>query len=127
PDNHLLAAHPELDTGVSSVFNHQMMYLSGTSMAAPIAAGGAALLLQANPSLTPNLVKAILMQTAQQLPGSNTFEQGAGEINILGAVRFSKLVRTDLTQFTAVGEPLLTTTVPPASQTTIAGESFPWA
>src|SRR5207253_2293391 len=41
--------------------------LSGTSMAAPEVAGVAALVIQANPSLSPNAVKAILMYTAQKL------------------------------------------------------------
>ncbi|HEX6184362.1 MAG TPA: S8 family serine peptidase, partial [Pyrinomonadaceae bacterium] len=43
--------------------------MSGTSFAAPAVAGAAALMLEANPSLTPSMVKALLMRTAQRLPG----------------------------------------------------------
>jgi len=125
-DNRLLTIHPELDAEVSSMDNYRMMYLSGTSMATPITAGGAALLLQANPTLTPNLVKSILTETAQPLAGADMFEQGTGEINISGAVQLAKLVRNDLDAFTAVGEPLLTAAAP-APQTTIAGQTFTWA
>jgi serine protease AprX len=64
--------------------------LSGTSMAAPVVAGSVALMLQANPSLTPNLVKAILQYTAQQYPGYNALRQGAGFLNTLGAVRLAR-------------------------------------
>ncbi|HEY0003647.1 MAG TPA: S8 family serine peptidase, partial [Pyrinomonadaceae bacterium] len=91
PGNNIVTAHPELDAGVGASANEKMMYLSGTSMATPVAAGAAALLLQANPSLTPNLIKAILMYTAQPLAGFNMFEQGAGQINIEGAVRLARL------------------------------------
>src|SRR5205814_2516768 len=104
-----------------------MMYLSGTSMATPAVAGAAALLLQANPKLTPNLVKMILMYTSQPLANCNMLEQGAGELNVEGAVRLARLVRTDLSSSTPLGSPLLTTAAPPLPQTTIAGETFAWS
>ena len=75
---------PSLDAGVSGSDERKMMYLSGTSMATPVAAGTAALMLQANPSLTPNLVKALLMYSAQPLAGYNMLEQGAGSIEHRG-------------------------------------------
>jgi hypothetical protein len=88
--------------------------------------GTAALMFQANPSLTPNLVKAILMYTAQPLAGMNTLEQGAGEINADGALRLAQEVRTDLSPSTPLGAELLTGAAP-TGQSTIAGSSFSWA
>jgi len=64
--------------------------LSGTSMAAPVVSGTVALMLQANPNLTPNLVKAILEYTAQSYPGYDALTQGAGFLNTLGAVRVAQ-------------------------------------
>ncbi|HYM23824.1 MAG TPA: S8 family serine peptidase [Vicinamibacterales bacterium] len=64
--------------------------LSGTSMAAPVVSGSVALMLQANPNLTPNLIKAILQYTAQQYPGYDALREGAGFVNTLGAVRLAK-------------------------------------
>jgi serine protease AprX len=64
--------------------------LSGTSMATPVVAGTVALMLEANPSLTPNLVKAILQYTAQVYPGYDYLTQGAGFLNTFGAVRLSR-------------------------------------
>jgi hypothetical protein len=70
------------------------MSLSGTSMAAPAVSGAVALMLQANPNLTPNMVKAILQYTAEFRSGYSPLEQGAGFLNTLGAVRLAKFYVT---------------------------------
>jgi serine protease AprX len=68
--------------------------LSGTSMSTPVVSGTVALMLQVNPSLTPNAVKAILQYTAQEYPGYNPLVQGAGFLNTLGAVRLAAFFAT---------------------------------
>ena len=90
------------------------MKLSGTSMATPVVAGAAALLIQQNPNITPDQVKARLMKTAgKSLPlystsfdlftlfsfsnQSDIFTVGAGELDVNAA-----LTNTDLVQFPAL-------------------------
>jgi serine protease AprX len=63
--------------------------LTGTSMAAPLVSGTVALMLEANPALTPNLVKAILHYTAERRPRAELAAQGAGLLNARGAVQFA--------------------------------------
>ena len=60
--------------------------MSGTSMAAPHVAGIVALLLEANPSLSPLEVKQILQRTATNIPGRESWEAGAGYVNAFAAV-----------------------------------------
>src|SRR5882762_8596523 len=129
-NNYLVSSHPELETNNYSTSNMKLMSLSGTSVSAPMVSGAAAMLLEANPNLTPNMVKMILMYTAQPLSGFNTFEQGAGQLNVAGAVAVAKLVRTSW-GLLGLGSPSLgaslLTQAAPTAQTTISSYSFPWA
>lgn len=64
--------------------------LSGTSMAAPVVAGAAALMLQKEPTLTPDTVKARLMVSADKIAfpdgTANPCAFGAGYLNIPAAL-----------------------------------------
>ena len=72
---------------------------SGTSMAAPVVSGTVALMLQANPSLTPNQVKAILQYTAQVYPRYDPLTEGAGFLNAKGAVDLARALATGTPAF----------------------------
>ncbi len=61
-------------------------HLDGTSMAAPHVAGIVALMLEADPTLTPYEVKAILQETATNVPGMQSWEVGAGYVNAFAAL-----------------------------------------
>jgi Subtilase family len=79
-----------------SLFSAYKPYLSltGTSMAAPVVTGTAALMIEANPTLTPNMVKAIIQYTAQEYAGYDALTQGAGFLNTKGAVQLARFYRT---------------------------------
>ncbi len=105
-------------TGTSSNF----FTLSGTSMATPVVSGAAADLLQANPSLTPDQVKLLLMESAYKtFPSSSTvsdstgtytdyydiFTVGAGYVDLAAALSKINSVPTGATAIspTAVYDP----------------------
>ena len=120
----LVTLNPLLKVG-SSATNDQCMYMSGTSMSAPLVAGAAAMMLEANPNLTPGLVKAILMYTAQPIQNRNTLEQGAGRLNIEGAVEIAASVRTDASSL-AHGASMLTSWDEYDQDNVIGNDSVIW-
>lgn len=81
--------------GTVDTVTEPYLSLSGTSMAAPVVAGTVALMLQANPALTPNLVKAILQYTAEHRSRYDDLTQGAGFLNARGAVQLAKSLAGD--------------------------------
>jgi serine protease AprX len=84
-----LAKAPYLLRGSRTTAFKPYLSLSGTSMASPVVAGTVALMIQANPKLTPNLVKAILQYTAQKY-NYDALTQGAGFLNSYGAVELAR-------------------------------------
>jgi serine protease AprX len=63
-----------------NVINHHYKFVDGTSFAAPIVASTIACMLEANPNLTPQQTKLVLMETAERVPGIEVERQGAGVI-----------------------------------------------
>ena len=60
--------------------------LSGSSMAAGVVSGMAALMLQADPSLTPDTLKARLMRSAEKRTNYDIFSEGAGFADVAAAL-----------------------------------------
>jgi serine protease AprX len=100
--------------GTRSLPYKPYLSLTGTSMAAPVVAGTVALMLEANPALTPNAVKAILQYTAEARPGGLPLAQGAGFVNAKGALRLARFFARPQN---GLGSPA----------DTIAGQSIAWA
>lgn len=74
------------DTELPTAYVPFYTQISGTSMATPFVAGTVALMLSADPTLSADDVKSILVQTASQMPGNSEYEVGAGYINVYAAV-----------------------------------------
>jgi serine protease AprX len=73
--------HPE------GVVNSLYFRMSGTSMAAPMVSGAVAILVESNPSLTPDQIKYRLMATANRnWPAYNPTTAGSGYLDIYAAV-----------------------------------------
>jgi len=69
-----------------NVITGHYKYVDGTSFAAPIVSSVIAQMLEANPNLTPQQVKRILISTSERLPHYEVDRQGWGVIDPRRAV-----------------------------------------
>jgi serine protease AprX len=69
-----------------NVINEHYKYVDGTSFAAPIVSSIVACMLEANPKLTPQQIKRILIATAERVAAVEVDRQGWGVVNARRAV-----------------------------------------
>ncbi len=117
PDHELreiIATHPDVDADMlnardlpipllrhlitiklreNDVISEHYKYVDGTSFAAPIVSSVVACMLEANPHLTPQQVKRILIDTAERLPAIEIDRQGWGVVTPRRAVEFALALR----------------------------------
>lgn len=72
-----------------NVISKYYKHVDGTSFAAPIVSSIVACMLEANPSLTPQQVKRILMDSAERLPMIEVERQGWGVVSARKAVEMA--------------------------------------
>lgn len=65
-------------------------HVDGTSFAAPLVASTVACMLEANPALTPSLIRQIMQQSAIPIPGVPRERQGAGALAAGTAVALAR-------------------------------------
>jgi len=135
----LCSTHPKAYTGCADSFGGKdigIQSFGGTSEAAPLTAAAAADVIQAYASThggtdpSPALVKEILCSTATDIDAPAD-EQGAGLLNVLGAVKLAESLpaavtpttTSTTTSTTTPGSPAATTTTTTATTTTAATTS----
>ena len=85
PGSYLYAGYP------SARYGNGFLRGSGTSQAAAVVSGAAAVLLQRWPSMDPGDLKELLTRTATPLSGISAALQGRGELNVAAAVNSAPL------------------------------------
>lgn len=79
------------------VISNHYKHVDGTSFAAPIVASLAAQMLEVNPALTPQALRAILIRTARRLPHVPVDRQGWGVISPASAIEQARAWHTAAT------------------------------
>ena len=72
-----------------NVINQHYKYVDGTSFAAPIVSSIIACMLEANPRLSPQQIKRILIKTAERVPEIEVDRQGWGVVSARRAVELA--------------------------------------
>lgn len=81
---------PQADATLPVAEQPYYMHLSGTSMATPNTAGACALLLEANPALTPDQIKSVFTVTATPMAAYQPYQVGTGYLNVLAGLDLVK-------------------------------------
>jgi serine protease AprX len=82
-------SYADVTYGATAAIEDRFFRGSGTSQAAAVVSGAAALLLEQRPWLTPDQVKALLTRTARSLPAANAQAQGNGLVDVYAASQAS--------------------------------------
>ncbi|MGW6278462.1 S8 family peptidase [Kribbella sp. NPDC055071] len=88
PGTGIVAAKSK-DSTIGDPVDDRYLRLSGTSMATPHVAGAAAILRQEHPSWSPDEVKGALMGSAKAAADQTSFQQGAGRVDVVRAIKQS--------------------------------------
>ncbi|HYO60431.1 MAG TPA: S8 family serine peptidase, partial [Actinomycetota bacterium] len=81
PGSYIDQNHPE------GRVNSRLFKGTGTSQAAAVVSGAAALLLQQRPTATPDQIKALMKSTASKMPVADAQAQGSGVLNLKAAAK----------------------------------------
>ncbi|MBI2766093.1 MAG: S8 family serine peptidase [Chloroflexi bacterium] len=75
-------SYVDLNYGAAAGVSSTLIKGSGTSQAAAVVSGAAALVIQQRPGITPQQLKLLLMKTATPLGSESPDAQGKGELNL---------------------------------------------
>ena len=125
PGSTLGREHPDRQTGTGQT---ALFRLSGTSMATAVASGAAALVLEANRTLSPAQVRVALQLSSSFIPEDGVVGAGAGNVNIAGAVQLAHYGPTLDGISTAIGGETaeLSGIVFGLRESIVAGDSIVW-
>jgi len=90
---HLLRHLITIKLHEADVISEHYKFVDGTSFSAPIVSSIIACMLEANPHLTPQQVKRILIDTAERVPGIEIDRQGWGVVSAGRAVEVALALR----------------------------------
>lgn len=108
----------------SNVIAQTYFKMSGTSVSAPMVSGAVAILLQSEPTLTPDQVKYRLMSTANKTwNGYSNVKAGAGYLDVITAVKTST---SESANTNILPSQLLTTGSNPITWSSVGWNSVGW-